>query len=258
MEADSVAVAREGAGDMADLKADAQKFTERLRTALGERLRSVVLHGSVARGEAVDGVSDVNLMVLADTVDPALLRKLAPDARKWLDAERALPLVLGWDEWQASTDAFSIETSDMLDIREILHGEDPLAGVSVNPGELRLQAERELRGKLVHLREGTLVAADRPKDLGRLLLVALPSVATYLRAALRLAGQPVPATTPETLEAGCALVGAEAGPLLRLWEQRGRREKLKAEVEDERVTAVHDVLERTVEYVDTLTGDHQR
>lgn len=241
---------------MADLKADARKFTERLKGTLGTRLRSVVLHGSVARGEAVDGVSDVNLLVLADAVDGPLLRQLAPDARKWLEKERALPLLLTWDEWQASTDAFAIETADMLDAREILHGDDPLAGAVIEPAELRLQAERELRGKLVHLREGTLVAADRPKDLGRLLLNALPSVATYLRAALRLGGQPVPPQTPETMEAGCALVGMESGPLLTLWDGRARGEKLRPDVDDERVRAVHDVLEKTVEYVDTLTGDH--
>lgn len=241
---------------MGDLHREARQFGGRLAKALGERLRSVVLHGSVARGEAVKGMSDVNLLVLVDSVDAGLLRKLAPDAREWLEKERALPLLLTWDEWLAATDAFAIETSDMLEAREVLVGEDPLTGVVVNPGELRLQAERELRGKLVHLREGTLVSADRPRELGGLLLMALPSVATYLRAALRLAGQPVPAATPAVLRQGARLVGVPAEPLERLWEQRARREVPEPDVEDPLVSSVHDVLERTVEYVDTLPGEH--
>lgn len=241
---------------MADLHAEARQFGKRLRKSLGERLRSVVLHGSVARGEAVEGISDVNLLVLVDSVDAALLRQLAPDARKWLEAERALPLLLGWDEWLASTDAFAIETSDMLEAREVLEGEDPLTGAVVKPDELRLQAERELRGKLVHLREGMLVSADRPRDLGALLLMALPSVATYLRASLRLAGEPVPATTPAVLRGGTRLVGGSAEALERLWELRGQREVPEPDVDDPLVTAVHDVLEHTVEYVDTLPGEH--
>jgi predicted nucleotidyltransferase len=233
----------------------ATEYTRRLEELLGERLRGVVLHGSVARGEAVAGVSDVNLLVLLDAIDADVLRRLAPEARGWMERERSLPLVLTWDEWAAASDAFAVETADMVDSHELLQGNDPLEGRTVERRYLRLQAERELRAKLIHLRESTLVSADRPEELGRLLLVALPSVATYLRAALRLAGQAPPPATPETLRAGAALVAAEPEPLLRLWEMRGRREIPRTAVEDPLMVAVHEILERTVEYVDTLAGE---
>lgn len=240
---------------MSDMRTAAERYTSELAEKVGDRLRSVVLHGSVARGEAVAGVSDVNLLVLLDSVDPALLRELAPGARKWLDKQRALPLVLTWDEWSASSDVFAIEASDMLDDHVVLHGDDPLAAATVEARHLRLQAERELRAKLIHLREGTLVAADRPEELGRLLIAALPSVATYLRAALRLAGEEVEgAATPSVLSRGTALVGMDDDRLLELWELRGRKKTPRVEVDDPRVAAVHDVLEHTVEYVDTLSG----
>lgn len=240
---------------MGKMREEAREFARRMRDTLGDRLRSVVLHGSVVRSEAVDAVSDVNLLVLVDAVDASLLRLLAPRAREWLERERALPLLLSWDEWRSAMDAFAIETSDMLEAREILHGEDPLAAGTVEPEELRLQAERELRGKLVHLREGMLVAADRPEDLGRLLLTALPSVATYLRVALRLAGRPVPGTTPAVLREAGALLGLDTAPLEKLWTMRARREVPQVEVDDPLVVAVNDALERTVDFVDNLSGD---
>jgi predicted nucleotidyltransferase len=233
----------------------AREHAATLSSALGTRLRSVVLHGSVSRGEAVEGVSDVNLLVLVDTVDAELLRRLAPEVRTWLEQEGALPLVLTWDEWSAASDAFAIETADMADHHEVLHGDDPLSGVAVARADLRLQAERELRGKLIHLREGTLASADRPEELGRLVLTALPSVSTYLRTALRLAGRPVPERTPDTLERGGELVGADAGPLRRLWDLRGRREVPKLDPDDPLMLGVHQILERTVAYVDTLAGE---
>jgi predicted nucleotidyltransferase len=242
---------------MGKLRGEAREYARKLKETLGERLRSVVLHGSVARGEAVEGVSDVNLLVLVDAADPQLLRTLAPRAREWLEKERALPLLFGWDEWQDSMDAFAIETADMLEAREILVGADPLADAVVNPAELRLQAERELRGKLVHLREGMLVAADRPAELGRLLLTALPSVATYLRAGLRLAGRPVPGTTPAVFREASGLLDQDPALLERLWDQRGRGEVPEPEVGDPSLVAVHAVLEATVAYVDTLSGDQR-
>ena len=241
---------------MSEFRGAAEEYTGRLSGELGDRLRSVLLHGSVVRDEAVTGVSDVNLMVLVDAVDPTLLRTLAPLAREWLEKERALPLVLTWDEWQAARDAFAVETADMLEARDVLHGEDPLEGAAVARDDLRLQTERELRGKLIHLREGTLASADRPEDLGRLLLTALPSVTTYLRAALRLAGEPAGTRSPDTLERGARLVGEEPKPLLDLWTQRTRRRVPTVEVGDAPVTAVHRVLERTVAWVDTLSGEN--
>lgn len=241
---------------MSDFRAAAREFTDQLRSTLEDRLRSVVLHGSVARGEAVTGVSDVNLLVLVDQVDPDLLRRLAPHARHWLEAEHCLPLVLTWDEWQAASDAFAVETADMLDAREVLHGDDPLDGTVVEPSDLRVQAERELRGKLIHLREGTLAAADRPQDLGRLLLTALPSVATYLRAVLRLEGRSVTGDTESVLREGATLVGGDGDRLVELWRMRGKRRLPEVDVGDEEVTAVHQVLERTARHVDTMGGEN--
>lgn len=242
---------------MKDFTEAAREYTVRLRSTLGDRLRSVLLHGSVARGEAVAGVSNVNLLVLVDDVEPALLRELAPGARKWLGSHGALPLILARDEWSAASDAFAIETADMLDAREVLHGADPLEGVRVGPRHLRLQAERELRGKLIHLREGILVSAERPGDLGRLVLSALPSLATYFRAALRLAGEEAPNRTPETFDRGAALVGGDATALRDLWEARSRGKPPKIDAADPRVQAVHHSLEMTVTYVDTLSGERE-
>jgi predicted nucleotidyltransferase len=233
----------------------AQEYTGKLAEELGPRLRSVVLHGSVARGEAVAGVSDINLLVLTDGMDAQLLRTLAPGARAWLEEAGALPLVLTWDEWAAASDAFAVEAADMVDSHELLHGDDPLLEAVVHRRDLRLQAERELRGKLIHLREATLASADRPEELGRLLLTALPSVATYLRTALRLAGQEAPGATPEVIREGSALVGADPAPVLQLWELRARRDVPTTGPESAEMAAVHDTLERTVHYVDTLSGE---
>ena len=240
---------------MSEMRNAAENYAKELSRVLEGRLRSVVLHGSVARGEAVREVSDVNLLVLVSGMDAEVLKTLAPHARRWLEAERALPLVLTWDEWAAASDSFAIETSDMLDVRVVLHGEDPLEGTTVRDAHLRIQSERELRGKLIHLREGTLATADRPEELGRLLLTALPSVATYLRAALRLAGETVAGEgTPEVLARGSELVGARSDELLELWGLRGDRKTPRVKVDDPRAIAVHDVLERTADHVDTLSG----
>ena len=135
----------------------------------------------------------------------------------------------------------------------MLHGEDPLRALEVNPVELRLQAEHELRGKLLQLREGLLLAGTDGAQVGRLLLTALPSFTTYARTALRLAGQPVPKATPDALAAAATLMDADAAPLQRAWEARLQRRPLAASLDDPLVTGYYRFAERIADFVDTLT-----
>lgn len=242
---------------MTDPRTTAKEFTDALHRVFGDRLRSVLLYGSVARGEAVPGVSDINILMLLDRVDADALTKASPLARRWSDAGNSVPLIMAWDEWQRASDVFSIELADMRDAHVALHGLDPLEGLEVDPVPLRLQAERELRGKLLQLREGMLVAAEDQADIGRLLLLAVPSFVTYLRAALRLAGRAVSNDSVAVIEAGARLVGGEPDAFLTVWEARRRGEPIRARVDDPLVAGFYALAERTAEYVDMLSEDNK-
>ncbi len=238
---------------MMDPLESARKLTAELERLLGDRLRSVLVYGSVARGEAIEGVSDVNVLVLLDRIDPETLGRLSPVAQRWAGAGNTPPLLMTWPEWRRAEDAFAIEVADMKEAHVMLHGEDPLRALEVNPVELRLQAEHELRGKLLQLREGLLLAGTDGAQVGRLLLTALPSFTTYARTALRLAGQPVPKATPDALAAAATLMDADAAPLQRAWEARLQRRPLAASLDDPLVTGYYRFAERIADFVDTLT-----
>lgn len=251
----SVEGVRVAAGKEQDMNAQTERFVEELKQALGERLRSVVLHGSVARGEVVPNVSDVNLLVLLDDVDATALRTAGPLARRWARAGNTAPLLLSWDEWLRSADAFAIEVADMKDARHVLHGEDAVAELAVDRRQLRLQAERELRGKLVQLRSGLLLTAERPGEVGRLLLSALPSFTTYARAVLRLHGEAVPDTTPAVLDRAAHLVEADAAPMHTTWQARTGGNAREWPVDSPVVLGYYTFAERTADHVDRLPED---
>src|SRR3954467_8098522 len=110
---------------MADLKDTARGLAREFATELGVKLRSALLYGSIARGEAVEGLSNINVMLLLDRVDMETLRRVAPLTRKWEKTGNLPPLILSWDEWERSADSFAIEVADMRDAREVLSGADP-------------------------------------------------------------------------------------------------------------------------------------
>ncbi|MGQ0815559.1 MAG: hypothetical protein ACT4O1_14060 [Gemmatimonadota bacterium] len=237
---------------MGDPKEIARGFVREWQQSFGDRVRSALLFGSVARGEYVADVSDINVLLLLDHIDSATLKKASKATRTWIKSSREAPLVFEIGQWRRAADVFAIEIADMRDAHETLHGEDPLAHAVIADEALRLQAERELRGKLLQLQTGLLVAARTPADVGRLLLNSVPSFATYMRAALRLAGQPVPTSTVETINLASGHVGSNPSAFLRVWEARQKPSSFKLAVDDPLVDAYYDTAERTADFVDNL------
>ena len=235
-----------------DPKASARELVRDWQDLFGERLRSALLFGSVARGEFIEDVSDINVLLLIDHIDAATLKKASSATRKWIKVAREAPLVFELEQWKRAADVFAIEIADMRDAHEMLHGEDPLSHAVIDEESLRLQAERELRGKLLQLQTGLLVAANTPGDVGRLLLNSVPSFATYLRAILRLAGQPAPVGTTDAINAAAGHVGVNPAAFLRVWEARQKRSSFKLAVDDPMVDAYYDTAERTADFVDNL------
>lgn len=228
---------------------EVDEFVRDLRNAFGQDLTSVVLHGSVVRGEAHRDVSDINLLVLVEDVSPGGLTRGATLARRWHEAGHGLPLVFTAAEWARALDVFPVEIADMGDHRRVVHGADPVdARVSLR--HLRLQAEREIRGRLVHLREGMLLAADRPEELGRLLLGAAPSVAAYLRALLRLRRTDVPASTPDVVDTAGRILGVDTSAFQAVWKARRAPGSLHPTLAQ--TAGVFDLLLATADHVDTL------
>lgn len=230
----------------------AAELTAALRERAGPNLRSVVLHGSVARNEAVAGVSDVNVLVLLENAGPEDLRPIAPLARDWLESAGAPPLILTAAEWSRAADVFAIEVADMKDAHELLFGSDPVASLEIRRNELRLQTERELRGKLLQLREGTLLAAESPTELGWLLTAALPSFTAYMRATLRLTGRDVPSDTPSVMIATAETIAGDPSPFAAVWEARHAGRKFEAKIDDAVVADYYGLAERMADHVDRL------
>ena len=226
----------------------AREFAAELRPALGERPASVVLHGSVVRGEWVEGVSDINVLVLVDDISGASLAAIAPVVRSYA-SRRVHPIIIEQSEWRSASDVFGIELVEMQDWHELLAGPDPLMGLLVSPANLRIQAERELRGKLLQLHLG-MVMAETPEKLGALLAAALPSLTTFFRTALRLARRDVTRESERTIRDGCALVGTSPEAILRVQGARRGRQPLAVSLADPLVDAYNSAAERLAVYID--------
>ncbi len=184
---------------------------------------SALLYGSAARGDYIVGRSNINLMLVLDDPSPTRLRAMAPAFPAWRKAASEPPLLINRTEWARASDVFPIEITDMRAGYQVLRGADPLGTARVERADLRRALERELRGKLLRLRQGYAAAGGNEKALGELAAASAGTILVLLRALLTLAGRPVPAP-PATLAAeATTLVGAPPAALVTPVERRGER-----------------------------------
>lgn len=236
---------------MTDPRKLAEDFANGLRATLDERVRAAALFGSAARGEWIEGVSDVNVLVLLDDIDAPLLGRAAPVVNRWA-AKNVRPLLMEMAEWRRAADVFTIELADMKDASSPLFGDDPAATAVVQPSILRLQAERELRAKLLHLHAGMVQSAGDGKRLGELFVRALPSFTTYMRTALRLAKQPVPAESRAVIDAACSLIGTDPAAFLQVHDARTSRSTLSVSLDQSLADDYNTAAEKLAAYIDAF------
>lgn len=241
---------------MADARTTAAKLTAHFRTTFAAELRSVVVFGSLPRGEAIPGVSDLNLLVILESITAQTLVRAGPVLQQWIRQGRTPPYLYSREEWDGMHDAFAIEISDMNDAREVMWGADPVVVESVTYAGLRQQVEREIRDTLLHLRLRLMVATSGPSDIGSLLLSGFPSFNAYMRAVLRLAGHSPGLETRPVIESAAALIGADATPMLACYEARRTTHSLAAGLTDPLVVQYLDFANALLRHVDALPADY--
>lgn len=169
-----------------------ENLTESLHTALGDKLQAVVLYGSSAAGDYIDGRSDYNVLLLASDWSIQTLDAIREITGKWQKAGNPAPLCFTPERFRDAADVFPMEMLDIIDAHRVLHGEDPLSGISVDTQHLRHQVEFELRSKLLKLRQAYLQMRKPEKGLPDLLVNSLSSLQTICRGALRLFSDTAP------------------------------------------------------------------
>jgi hypothetical protein len=164
-------------------------------------LQSVVLYGSAATPAYVSGRSDLNFLVVANPVTEEVLSTLQGRMKTWAKQRIAPPLVIDGEFLRRSTDSYPLEILGMLAAYKVLRGGDPLEGLAPAPDHVRVQVEREAKGKELLLRRGFLESRGHHRAMVGYLSGALPAIDAMLRGLIYLQGgdwkQPAPSMRKE-------------------------------------------------------------
>jgi predicted nucleotidyltransferase len=188
-----------------------EAFRDDMKQAFGEDLQGLALYGSGARGEYVPGRSDLNFLVTLSDAGMDNLDRALGILAQWRKRKVATPLFMTRSLILGSLDCYPIEFLNMQRHYIPIYGEDYLRGLSFDRAALRLQLERELKGKLLHLRTGFLETEGREKPLTRLISVSLTAFLSLFTALLYLKGVAAPRDRRAFIRETATLAGVDGG-----------------------------------------------
>ncbi len=193
-------------------------LTEDYLKAFGKDLISLILYGSAAGGAYVKGKSDINILVI---LTPEGINRLEAGfalVKSWRKRNVAVPLVMTKAFMASSLDAYPIEFFNMKNNSILIHGENVLESLVFKPEDLRLQIERELKGKILLLREGYLESGGSERPVRQLIRKSLTAFVSIFNAMLYLKQAQAPHNKRETIKEMNKVFAIDAAVLMLCFE----------------------------------------
>jgi len=170
------------------LQATLDQAVGALRSELGENLFSCCVYGSAVRGNAIDGVSDLNLLIVLNQSNSGAHQAVA---RAIGGLPQVDPFVLAKRGFERSVRAFASKFASIRRNYRVLHGTDPLATMEVDERLEKFlceQAVRNLRLRLVY----SFVTRAQHKAYDRFVVRHITPMFVQWSEVLRLSGVDIP------------------------------------------------------------------
>lgn len=167
-------------------------ITTDYKDVYGDDLVSIVLYGSATGRDYRPGKSDINFMIVLSEEGIERLDRAFEIVKKWRKRNVAIPLFLTENYVETSTDVFPIEYLNFKSNYVPVYGKDILKDLSFDTEFVRLQCEREIKGKLLLLREAYLETSGKGRALKDVISQSIRAFVAIFEALLHVKGLELP------------------------------------------------------------------
>jgi hypothetical protein len=184
------------------LKNTIEHFLTDVEQLFGNHSISLIVYGSASTEEYAPKKSDINILVVLDDDAIQNLRHAHQKISGW-NKHRIRPLFLTESYIERSLDSFPIEFLNMKLAYHVVKGKDILQPLEIARQDIRLQCERELKGKLLHLRQRYVLTRGNKSELKFLIKESVDAFTAIFRALLFLKGRNIPSAKHEVVRQTC-------------------------------------------------------
>ena len=225
---------------------------EELLAQHAQNIHSLHIVGSAVMPDYDEKRSDVNSVIVLHDMDLKFIAFLAPLGKKFGKKRIAAPLVMTPAYIGKSLDAFPIEFLNFQLMHKTVFGEDLFKDLMIEKHALRLQCEREIKVKLMGLRQGYLSSLGRKEHLAEVLVRSITGIMPFFRSLIFLLGSAPPLPRVEVIKAFGATTGIATETLEKLLLLKNGASKPS----EQELHALFELYYQALESLEKIIDDH--
>jgi hypothetical protein len=227
-------------------------FFEEVLEGYGANMHSIHVVGSALTGDFDERTSDVNSIFVLKDMDLKFLEMLAPMGKKYRKSRVSAPLIMTPAYIESSRDVFSIEFLNFRLVHLSVYGEDILSPIRIEHADLRHQCEREIKVKLIGLRQGYISNLGDARAVTEALVSSITGYIPLFRGIIVLSGKEPPVLHADVLRTLKDATGVDCGvyeKVLREKREKVKLSKLEVDALFERYYAATEKLGKVIDEI---------
>ncbi len=205
-------------------------FLEEILNKYLGKIHSIHVTGTCITDDFDIKRSDVNSIFVLKEMDLKFLELIAPLGKKYGKNKVAAPLIMTPEYIERSLDVFPIEFLNFKLIHATAFGDDIFKNIEINRMDLRHQCERELKTKLIWLRQGYISSLGNRKILTDDFVNSISGYIPLFRGIIVLLGKEPPVRQVEVITALAEASGISTDVFAKVL--RKKHEKIKLSIEE--------------------------
>jgi len=215
-------------------------------------VHSLHIVGSAVTPDFREKGSVIHSVIVVHRIDFGFIEFIASLGRKYGKKGIAAPLILTPEYIRDSLDVFPIEFHDFQLIHWTVAGEDIFKDMVISKASLKLQCEREVKVRLIGLRQSYVTSLGDKRSLADILSHSVVGCMPLIRGVLFLFDREPPVKRHDAIRVFQELISIDAGIFERLLQLRAGLIKPSKEELHHIFEQYHTVLESVEAFVDAI------
>jgi len=199
-----------------------EPFLKDILAKCKEDIISIYIIGSAVTKDFHPKYSDINTVIVVKGIQIPFYDFIASLGKRYGKKKIRAPLIITRDYINRSLEVFPLEFLEMKLIHQLVYGDDVLKDIKIEKADVRLQCERELKGKLQHLCQGYIKAMGNKMTLTDLFVGSLSGYFPLFRGILFLYNHEIPKEKGDVLHAINECCGVDMKVYRNLLDIRSR------------------------------------
>ena len=216
-----------------------------------DKIHSIHITGSALTEDFNPNSSDINSVLVLKEMNLKFLEDFAPLGKKFGKKQVASPLIMTPGYIYRSLDVFPVDFLTINILHQTVFGEDIFIDLEIKKADLRYHCERELKVKLIEIRQGYLSSVGNRKFLADGFIKSFSGYIPIFRGIIVLIGKTPPKANEEVLTTLQDVSGVNLDAFKTVLKSKKNKTKLSIEI----INSIFENYYKAIEQLGNITDE---